>query len=311
MIAAMIIMVREGVEAALIVAVLAVYLRRIDRTDLRRDMWRGIGLAVVIAATSGVVVRVTLGDLPPVTEHRAFAAIGLFAAVVLTWMVFWMRANARTISGELRERLSSALSTGNVRLAVFSVAFLAVIREMFEAALFLVATATADSGVRVLVGGLVGIAIAVAIGVATSVFGHRIPMRAFFRVTGVVVILFAAGMLARAVMYLQQVGDLGSFWAPVYDLSRYRWLTDSSAFGEFLTGMVGWDPKPSLEQLLVWFAYAAPVAWMFLRDRGPQGAVPTGAVPTGGADAGGVETTGGAVSAALTPERGAGQGSKR
>ncbi|MBI3686089.1 MAG: FTR1 family protein [Actinobacteria bacterium] len=269
MITAMLIMIREGVEAALIVAVLAVYLRRIDRPDLRRDMWRGIAAATVIASIGGVVIHSTLGDLPEVAELRAYAGIGLFAAAVLTWMVFWMRANARGLSSGLRERMSAALSAGNVRLAVFTVAFVAVIREMLEAALFLVATATTDSGGRVLLGGVIGIAIAVAIGVVTSVAGRRLPMRAFFRVTGAVVILFAAGLLARAVLYLQEIGDVGSLWAPVYDLSRHRWLTDHTAFGEFLTGMVGWDPTPSLEQVLVWLGYVLPIGWMFLRERTP------------------------------------------
>lgn len=262
---ALLIMVREGFEAALVVAILAVYLRRIDRLDLRRDMWRGVVVAVAVAAAAGVVIHQTVGELTGAARLRSFAAISVFAAVVLTWMVFWMGRHARGISAELRQRIDRALRSGNVRAAVFAVAFLAVVREGLEAALFLVATATTDSGLNVLVGATIGIAIAVVLGVAVNVFGRKLPMRAFFRVTGMVIIVFAAGLLSRTVMFLQSAGDVGSVNLAVYDLTAHSWLTTSTEFGKFLGALVGWDPRPSLEQIVVWFAYAIPVSAVFLR----------------------------------------------
>jgi high-affinity iron transporter len=261
----LLIMVREGFEAALIVAILAVYLRRIDRLDLRRPMWQGVGVALAISAVAGIVLQQTVGGLDGAARLRAFAAISLFAAGVLTWMVFWMRQHARSISGELRRRIDSALETGNVRMAVFVVAFLAVIREGLEAALFLVATATTEDGWDVLVGGTIGLAIAVALGVAVNVFGRKLPMRAFFQVTGMIVIVFAAGLLARSVMFLQSAGDLGTLRNNVYDLTAYPWLTTRTEVGRFLGALFGWDPRPSIEQVVIWLAYAVPVSWMFLR----------------------------------------------
>jgi high-affinity iron transporter len=277
---ALLIMVREGFEAALIVAILAVYLRRIERLDLRRDMWRGVAAAVAVAVAAGAAIHQTVGDLAGAARLRSFAAISVFAAAVLTWMVFWMGRHARGISGELRQKIDRALHAGNVRAAVFAVAFLAVVREGLEAALFLVATATTDSGFNVVVGALVGIAIAVALGVAVNVFGRRLPMRAFFRVTGMVIIVFAAGLLSRTVMFLQSAGDLGSADLAVYDLTSHAWLTTSTEVGKFLGALVGWDPRPSLEQIVVWLAYALPVSAVFLRGTRASSQAPTPAAPT-------------------------------
>ena len=94
-------------------------------------------------------------------------------------------------------------------------------------------------------------------------------MQTFFTVTGIVVIVFAAGLCARIVMELRISGDLGSMYAPLFDLSRYRWLTDRSEFGRFLVTLFGWDEgaRPALEQVLVWFAPIIPVTYLFLRGR--------------------------------------------
>lgn len=270
MLAALLIMVREGFEAALIVAILAVYLRRIDRLELRRNMWLGVGSALVLAAVLGVVLDRTIGGLEGRARLRAFAAISLFAVAVLTWMIFWMRKNARNISGELRHKLDEAVAAGNVRTAVFVVAFVAVLREMLEAALFLVATTTTDSGGRVVLGAAIGVAIAVALGVAVNVFGHALPMKAFFAVTGMIIVVFAAGLLSRAVLYLQSSGDLGTLNNAVYNLTMYPWLTQSTEVGKFLAALLGWDPRPSIEQVVAWLAFFVPVTYLFLRPAAKQ-----------------------------------------
>jgi high-affinity iron transporter len=275
----LLIMVREGFEAALIVAILAVYLRRIDRLDLRRAMWQGVGIAVAISVVAGVVLDQAVGGLSGDNRLRAFAAISLFAAGVLTWMVFWMRQHARSISGDLRRKIDTALETGNVRLAVMAVAFFAVLREGLEAALFLVATATTEDGWEVLVGGAIGLAIAVALGVMVNVFGRRLPLRLFFQVTGMIIIVFAAGLLSRTVMFLQSAGDLAIVWNNVYDLTAYDWLTTRTEVGKFLGALFGWDPRPSIEQVVVYLGYLIPVSYLFLRGARPAAPAPAPTSP--------------------------------
>ena len=269
--ASLLIMVREGFEGALVVAIVLAYLRRIGRRDLFGPVWVGVIAAVALSIVIGVGIHVFIGEFEDPAEARVEAAVAAIAVVVLTWMVFWMQRQGRAIKGELEHQVDHALASRSVAQGLVLLAFVSVVREGFESALFLVTAATSASGKDVLVGGLIGVAIAAVLGVAVYQGGHRIPMRTFFTVTGMVVIVFAAGLCAKIVMELRMTGDIGSFYAPLFDLSRYRWLTEDSEFGRFLVTLFGWDEgaKPALEQVVVWFAYFVPVTWLFLRGRGP------------------------------------------
>jgi high-affinity iron transporter len=261
----LLIMVREGFEAALIVAIVFAYLRRSGRLDLAGPVWAGVAAATAIAAAIGIVVHLTIGSLSGVDRTRTFAIISLAAAAILTWMVFWMRRQSRTIKGELERQVGSALRSRRVGVAVAAVAFLAVLREGIEAALFLVAGATTEDGVPVVVGAVIGLAIAAVLGVLVYLGGRRLPMAGFFRVTGLVLIIFAAGLAARTILFLQSGGDLGTLHDNVYDLTGYAFLTQGTEVGRFLAAMTGWDPRPSLEQVIVWVAYMGAVIVLFLR----------------------------------------------
>jgi high-affinity iron transporter len=280
---ALLIMLREGFEAALVVAIVFAYLRRIGRLDLGRAVWQGVGLAAAISLGVGVVVHLTIGNLEGAARLRSFAAISFLALCVLTWMVFWMRRQARAIKGDLEHRIDVALLGDNVAGALAAVAFFAVLREGIEAALFLIAAATEDSGWSVLAGGFLGLGLASIVAWLVYYGGRSLPMKAFFTVTGVVLIVFAAGLASRTVLFLQGAGDLGSLSLNgVYDLRRYEWLTQSSEVGKFLAAMFGWDPRPSVEQVVVYLAYLVPVLTLFLRPQpsgGPKVAPPRTAAP--------------------------------
>lgn len=267
MLTAFFIMLREGFEAALIVAILYAYLRKVSRQDLLPQMWQGVGAAVALSVAASVVIHLTVESLEGAARLRAFAAISVFAIAVLTWMVFWMRRHARMIRGELQDVLDQAMSkSGRVRWAVTAVAFFAVLREGLEAGLFMIATATTADGGAVLVGALLGLAIACGLGYAVVLGGKRLPMRQFFQITGVILIVFAAGLLARTVMFLQTSGDMFVAWNNVYDLTGVSWLTTKTEVGRFLGAMFGWDPRPSIEQVIAWVGYAGIVTWLFLRN---------------------------------------------
>jgi high-affinity iron transporter len=124
---------------------------------------------------------------------------------------------------------------------------------------------------------LVGLAIATVLAGAVYFGGRTLPMKAFFRVTGAVLIVFAAGLASRTVLYLQMSGDLGSINANgVYDLTGHSWLTQSTEIGKFLAAMFGWDPRPSIEQVVVYFGYLVPVLYLFLREPAQTTARPAG-----------------------------------
>jgi high-affinity iron transporter len=264
--AALLIMLREGFEAALVVAIVFAYLRRIGRLDLARSVWQGVAVATAAAFAVGIAVRISVGSLDGDARLRAFAAISVLAAVVLTWMVFWMRRQSRLIKGDLEHKVDAAIRSDNTRRAIVAVALVAVLREGIEAALFLIAAGTDESGGAIVFGALGGLALASLLAYLVYWAGRSMPMKAFFTVTGLVLIVFAAGLVAKTVLFLQTSGDLGSFnLNGVYDLTAYRWLTQQTEEGKFLAAMLGWDPRPSIEQLLAWTAFAAPVTWLFLR----------------------------------------------
>jgi high-affinity iron transporter len=270
---------REGFEAALVVSIVLAFVRRSDQPERSRYVWMGTIAALVVATVAGLILHVTVDGLEGVARARTFAAICLVAAALLTWMIFWMRRHARDLKGELEGKASQAL--GGSGLALAGVAFVAVAREGLETALFLISTTTSSGGSEVVAGTLLGLAVATGLGVMIYHGSRRIDMRRFFLVTGVLIILFAAGLLARAVLFLQSTGDLGSWnLNGVYDVRSVALLTQESQVGRFLAGVFGWDPRPSIEQVVVYLAYAVPVLVLYLRSpRRP--APPSGAVDRG------------------------------
>lgn len=258
---AFLITLREGFEAALIVAIVLAAVRTQGRLELRRWIWLGTAGALLLAAIVGWILHITIDDLTGVARQRTFAIICLAAAGLLTWMIFWMRRHARSLRSELQHQVEAAL--GHSALALAGVAFLAVAREGLETALFLISTTSADDGSRIVIGGLLGLAVATVLGVAVYHGSRVIPMKAFFEVTGVLIIMFAAGLLSRAVQFLQAAGDLGTADNAVYDLTGFHWLTIDSEAGKFLAGILGWDPRPSMEQVLVYLLFLVPVLVAF------------------------------------------------
>jgi high-affinity iron transporter len=264
----LLIVLREGFEATLILAIVLAAAKRGTRPELARFVWYGSAAAVLIAAVVGVVIHLTLDGLNGTARSNTFALICLAAAGLLTWMIFWMRSHSRHLKGELEQKVGAAGQSG---FALALVAFAAVLREGLETALFLLSTTAVSDSRDVLIGGLIGLAAACVLGVLIYKGSQRVPMRRFFQVTGVLVIIFAAGLLAKAVMFFQVSGVLGSFDLAAFNVTGEAWLTASTQSGRFLAGIFGWDPRPSIEQVVVWLAFVVPATWYFLRpERAPR-----------------------------------------
>lgn len=255
---------REGFEAALIVAIVLAFVRR-QAPGYGKAVWLGTGAAVVISMVVGVVLQVTVDGLEGVARMRTFGVICLFAAALLTWMIFWMRAHSRSLKHHLEEKAGEAVLAGSA-LGLVMVAFTAVLREGIETALFLLSVSSAADNAELILGTLLGLATATVLGVGVYHGSRLIDMRRFFLVTGALVILFAAGLVARAVFFFQASGDLSSWNWAAYDLTGARWLTVDTQSGRFLAGIFGWDPRPSIEQVVAYLAYLIPVGLAFFRS---------------------------------------------
>ncbi|MGB2695110.1 MAG: FTR1 family protein [Dehalococcoidia bacterium] len=259
--AAFLITLRDGVEAALVVAIVMAYLRNLGRTDKFSWVLGGAlgGAAVAIAIGAGIYVAV--GELEGRAEQLVESLTALAAVGVLTWMIFWMRAQARTIGGALRGRVDLALASGAM-LGLASITFIGILREGIEMSLFLLVVVFDASTTDTAIGAFTGLAAAAVIGYVFYRGGQFINLRLFFQVTGGLIILFAAGLLGKAVLELQTLGAFDSYYWPVWDLTSNPVLGHGQ-FAAFMRGLFGWSAEPSIEQLVAWVAYVSIAGWFF------------------------------------------------
>ena len=257
---------REGVEAALIVGIIAGYLVKIGRADRLFVIWAGVGLAVLTSTVVGIGIFVTFGALEGDAEKIFEAGAMLLASAVVTWMLFWMRRQAASMSGELRQGIDKALIAAPL-LGVGGLAFTAVIREGIETSLFLIgqaaAVTTTGDAIWVFLGALSGLAVAVGIGAAIFKFGTRLNLQRFFSWTGVALILIAAGLLSHGVHELIELGLLPPLANEVYNLSAQ--LPDTEGIGLFLRAVAGYSAAPELLTLIVHATYLCVGLFFYLR----------------------------------------------
>lgn len=254
---------REGLEAALIVGIIAAYLVKVERRDLLKPVALGVALAVGLCLAVGMVVVATIGRLPHQAQATLEGIAAVAAVVVVTWMLFWMRRQGRSLKGELEGDLAAAIASGTA-LGLVAMAFLAVIREGLETVLFLgaVVTSRGDTAAALL-GGIAGLAVAVTIGWAIFALGMRVNLRRFFTWTGVLLIFVAAGLVMYAVAEFTEAGLLPAS-GTIIDLGAT--LPVSSPLGSLLAGLLGYQSAPSALQLVAYFAYLVPVLIFFVFD---------------------------------------------
>ena len=267
MLATLVIFLREGVEASMIVAILLAYLNRTGRRDRFRDVFAGVGAALVLATAGGVIVYETIRSYSGSRVQTIFeTGTYLLAAGVLTYMTFWMRNHARSLSAELRARTDAALD-GRARLGLGLLAFQAVGREGLETVVFTLAIVFSTTTAGALSGAAIGLAGALTIAFVIYRLGHRLNLARFFTVIGVLLMVFAAGLLADSVENLQQLGWLPVLNSPMWHTTSV--LSEGSALGDVLHSFFGYSDAPTPFQLLIYVAYLAAVvaAYLGLRFR--------------------------------------------
>lgn len=252
---------REGLEAALIVGIIAAFLRKQGRHELLRWVFVGISCAVGLCVAVGVALDVLSRDLPQRQQEGMETVIGALAVGMVSYMVVWMRQHSRELKGALEGAAASALESGVDRAgrALVVMAFLAVLREGFETVVFLLAAFNeAGSGSGPVAGAVSGIAVALLLGYGIYRGGVRLNLVKFFRATGLVLVLVAAGLVMTAFHTAHEAGWLNAGQGQTFDLS---WLVHpGSVRASLLTGILGLQPRPVVIELVGWLVYLVPVA---------------------------------------------------
>jgi high-affinity iron transporter len=257
-------LLREGFEVTLLVAIVLAYLVKIERRESVRQVWYGVGAALLVSVAVGGTLFFTAGELEGRPE-QIFEGTAMWVAVgFLTYMVLWMRRESRTVAQGIRRGIDSAVERGG--------SLVMVLREGVETALFVFGLTRTSEPLQVALGATLGIAGAVALGYAVYAGGKRIDLGTFFKVTGVFLILVAAGLLAHGVAEFEEAGLLPALM-PLWDVSNSPVLGEETLVSEVLTAFFGWDPEANLLELMAWVTYIVAVGYAFLRPQPlPKGA---------------------------------------
>ncbi|XAH21690.1 iron uptake transporter permease EfeU [Xylophilus sp. GW821-FHT01B05] len=258
------IMLREGIEAALIVGIVASYLQQSGRGALMPAVWVGVLLAAALSLFVGAGLQLLAAEFPQKQQELFEGVVGLVAVVMLTSMVFWMRKAARSIKGQLHNSIDRALGQADGQgWALIGMVFLAVAREGLESVFFLLAIFQQSSGWEAPVGALAGIAVSVAVGYGLYSGGVRLDLRRFFRLTGLFILLVAAGLLAGVLRKLHEAGVWNHLQQVVFDMSEA--LPMDSPVGAVLSGLLGYQAAPVLGEVIAYLVFLALALFCFLR----------------------------------------------
>ncbi len=258
MLPSLLLALREGVEAALVVGLLFGGLRKLQRMDLAASIWYGVFSAIIVSALVAVGLTLAGAELEGPAEVIFEGTTMLFAAALLTWMIFWMHGQSRFMKGKIEANIRQAVSGKDNSLgkrALFGVAFLAVVREGIELALFLVAAGLASNPGQELGGAVVGLAAAVGIGWLLFTSTRRLPLGAFFQLTNILLIVFAAGLVSHGVREFNEIGWIPPVIGHVYNLNPL--LNQTSLFGQVMQATFSYNATPSLTEMVAYLLYFA------------------------------------------------------
>ena len=253
---------REGLEASLIVGILVAYLVKVGKTEHMRAVWLGVGVAVAGSLGFVAVLELTSNSLSSEAEEAFAGIMSIITVVFLTWMIFWMRKTSRTLKSELHGKMDSALDIGGGALA--AMAAIAVGREGLETALFLWTNDQASGAAsHPALGGLLGILAAMMIGYLIYRRAINFNLSTFFKITGVLLIVVAAGVLSYAIHEFQELGWLPGEDAIAVNISS--WFDAGSWYGSVARGLFNFTPVLSVLQVVCWFVYLIPTMVLFFR----------------------------------------------
>ena len=262
MLSTFLIALREGLEAALIIGILVAYLVKTGRNHLLTPLWVGVGLAITASLALGGFLSFTSAELSPRGEEFFAGTTSFLAVGFVTWMIFWMKRAARGLRDELHGKVDSAVGAGSLSIAV--TAFVAVVREGLETALFIYTNfKTVGAASSATIGLILGLALAVALGYLIYNRSVKINLSKFFQITGTALVVVAAGVLSYGIHEYQELGWLPGAESFIWDVTS--WMAKDSILATVLAGSIGFDTTTSWLQFLVAGAYIAVILWLYLK----------------------------------------------
>jgi len=248
-----IITLREGVEIAIVLAIILAYLKQLGQSKEIGKVWIGTGAAALVSVLIAMGIFFVLGT----TEIEGFQAIlegtlKIVAVIMLTWMTIWMKRQGGNMGGELKRQIQVALSTGSV-WALASLAFISVLREGIETVLFIVGTAQETSPLATIGGCILGFGAAAILGYILYRGTHRLPLKSFFTIMSVLLIIMAAGLLSGGIHEFQEIHMLPVGIEQVW--STKALLDQNSTIGGLLKSIFGYADSPNLVQILAYWIY--------------------------------------------------------
>jgi high-affinity iron transporter len=260
-ISALLLTLREGTEMALVVGIVLAYLAQIGARGAQRWVWLGVGVAAAVSVGFLGILNALDKEFTGATEQLFEGGTMLLAAAFLTWMILWMSRNSRSLKSELQRGVSAALEHGGAAWGLFLLVFFAVVREGVELALLLFAA----PGEGKLLGGIAGIAGAIGLGVVIYAFGRRVDLRTFFKVTTILLVVFAAGLVSHAAHEFAQAGLLAGIEGPVL-WSTKSILPETDGLGAVLRSLFGYADSPHAIEVVTYVGYFV-VVWLLSRTR--------------------------------------------
>ena len=266
MLPSFVITLREGLEAALIIGIVAAFLVREGRPDALKRMWIGVGAAVTVCIAVGIALRIVDQELPERGQETLETIIAFVAVAMVTYMIVWMKRHARELRGSLEGSAASAVAAGSAG-ALIAMAFLAVFREGFETAVFLLAVFQEGSNpVASGIGAVLGVLVAIGIGWGIYRGGVTLNLQRFFKATGVVLVVVAAGLLASGIHSAQELGWIGGADDGFLSLA---WLVHPDTWtASLLTGILGLRAEMTAAMVAGWLLYAVPMTCFVLWPQG-------------------------------------------
>jgi high-affinity iron transporter len=264
MIPSFVLSLREGLEAALIIGIVLGALRKTGRSDLNRSLWIGVISAAVLSLFTALLLRGIGEELKGRSEQIFEGLTLLLSAGVLTWMIFWMSKQSRSMGATLESNVNQVVNNKG-QGAIFFLAFIAVLREGIELALYLTATSLTSSGIQTLLGTLIGLSVSGLLGYLIYTATLHLNLQRFFQITAFILILFAAGLITHSVAEFNEAGIIPVIINRVWNFNPY--LNDQSSMGMIFNTLFGYYGSPSLTQVMGYIGYLLAIAFVFIKTR--------------------------------------------